>query len=299
LIKTNRNGKIFEIIVPKQWDGITIDELFKNIWRAPKKLKHQLRMDRSVHVNDEPSSFHNRLVENDRVQIPLFMDEEPTIELTKMDIPILYEDDHLLVVNKKAGMSTHPNDATDKDTLLNGVAYYLNSKGEKRNVRHIHRLDKDTTGAVLFGKHSLIVALLDQLLNERKIKRTYVALVHGKLQKNKGTIEEKIGRDRHHATRRRVSPTGQHAITHYEQIQYIKDKHMTQIYCSLDTGRTHQIRVHMSYIGHPLVGDTLYGGKPVLPRPALHAKFLTFQHPLTLETIQAEAPYLDEPPIFQ
>jgi len=130
-------------------------------------------------------------------------------------------------------------------------------------------------------------------LEKRKIKRTYMAIVHGKLQKKKGTINAPIGRDRHHPTRRRISNTGQPAVTHYEVISFDAVKNLSQIVCHLDTGRTHQIRVHLSSIGHPLVGDVLYGGKPLFYRQALHAKYISVIHPLTMEKIDIEAPYLD------
>lgn len=298
MIITRKNGKYLDLTVPKQWEGLTIEQIFRDLWRAPKKIIHQFRMDKSVLVNGEIASFHYKLISDDILQIPLFIDEDSGIPLTPMNIQILYEDDHLIIVNKPPSISTHPNEKKETNTLLNGVSYYLFQKGEKRHVRQIHRLDKDTTGAILFGKHALITAMLDQMLSERKIKRTYMAIVHGKLKKKKGTIHAKIGRDRHHPTKRRVSPTGQDAITHYEVLNYNDKKNTTLITCTLDTGRTHQIRVHLSSIGHPLVGDRLYGGKPDVQRPALHAKFLEFVHPITLEYIRVEAPFIDHPPIF-
>jgi 23S rRNA pseudouridine1911/1915/1917 synthase len=151
---------------------------------------------------------------------------------------------------------------------------------------------------VLFAKHSFVGAILDKMLEERKIRRTYVAITDGLIAKKKGTINAAIGRDRHHPTKRRVSPTGQSAITHYKVLDTFPNKNRTLIQCQLDTGRTHQIRVHLSNSGHPITGDILYGGKPDFSRLALHAARLEFIHPFTKENIICFAPFLDRPAIF-
>lgn len=181
---------------------------------------------------------------------------------------------------------------------MNALIHYFQEKQEKCYLRHIHRLDQDTSGAGLFAKTPLAGAMLDRMMEAREIKRVYTALVHGKMKKPKATISAKIGRHRHHPTRRRVSATGKDAITHYEVTAYFPKMNLTKVDCWLDTGCTHQIRVHLAYIGHPLAGDTLYGGKPIFPRQALHAKELKFIHPITEEKIDVFAPYLDGPPIF-
>ncbi len=132
---------------------------------------------------------------------------------------------------------------------------------------------------------------MDQLLMERKIKRTYMALVEGKVKPKQGIIDAPIGRDRHHATRRRVSPQGDQAVTHYRVEKYFKKQDVTLVTLQLETGRTHQIRVHMSYGGHPLVGDMLYGGQATyMSSQALHAMRIAFLHPMTKEKITVEAP---------
>lgn len=150
-------------------------------------------------------------------------------------------------------------------------------QGLETKVRHIHRLDKDTTGGVVFAKHRIAGAIMDRLLMERKIKRTYTALVEGRVKKKQGTIDAAIGRDRHHATRRRVSPKGDQAITYYKVEKYFKKQNATLVTLQLETGRTHQIRVHMSYNGNPLVGDVLYGGQTkYMSGQALHAMKINF-----------------------
>ncbi|MGA9225314.1 MAG: RluA family pseudouridine synthase, partial [Mesobacillus sp.] len=135
-------------------------------------------------------------------------------------------------------------------------------------------------------------------LEDRQIKRTYLALADGIIRQNKGTINQPIGRDRHHPTKRRVSETGQKAITHFKVLERFKQKDLTLLQCSLDTGRTHQIRVHFSHLGHPLAGDSLYEGSTDFNRQALHAVKLELFHPFTQEKIICHAPFIDQPPIF-
>lgn len=285
MIKGKRYGDWYELTLPQEWDGFTIDYILRNIWRAPKKQIHFMRMDKQIKVNGELKSWDIPLSANDKLQLKIFVAEDFGITPFYNEVEILYEDDHLIVFNKPAQMDTHPNEDGEIHTLANAAAFHLQAQGEFRKVRHVHRLDRDTTGAVLFAKHHLAGSILDRMLEERIIKRTYIALVHGKLNEKRGIINEPIGRDRHHATRRRVSPSGQKAITRFKIIKTFPKQNLSLVTCQLDTGRTHQIRVHLSHIGHPLAGDLLYGGKPIFHRQALHAAKLEFPHPFTMENI--------------
>lgn len=295
----NKKGEWFEIVVQGKLNGKTIENVLKTFFNAPKKLMHQMRMDKGVTLNGQEKPWNTILSEGDRLQLHLFQEEEYGVDPEYIEIDVLYEDDHLLIVNKPANMDTHPSNPSQNHTLANAVAFHLQMNGIKTKIRHIHRLDQDTTGAVLFAKHALAGAIMDRLLENREIKRTYLAKVHGRIKKKKGSIQEPIGRDRHHSSRRRVSPTGQNAITHYEVIHYDNNTDSTLVKLQLETGRTHQIRVHMSHIKHPLLGDTLYGGdSKTAKRQALHAVKLALPHPITMENIECMAPFLDEPPIF-
>ncbi|MGE7590638.1 RluA family pseudouridine synthase [Peribacillus sp. NPDC101480] len=287
------------IDVLQSWNGLTIEKLFRERWQAPKKLVHEWRMSKEVTVNGNSVAWSAILNEGDSISIPLLDHaENESVQAADLGISILYEDDVLLIANKPAGMDTHPSQPGEAHSLLNGVAHHLQKTGQTCMIKHIHRLDKDTTGAVLFAKNRLIGSMLDRMLEEREIKRTYLALVEGNIKKNEGEIKEKIGRDRHHATRRRVSPTGQTAVTHYRVLNRDPKKNLTLVSCTLESGRTHQIRVHFSHLNHPLAGDTLYGGKRTFPRQALHARKIEFIHPISEEKMIVEAPFIDEPDIF-
>ncbi|MEG9463833.1 MAG: RluA family pseudouridine synthase, partial [Bacillus amyloliquefaciens] len=198
---------------------------------------------------------------------------------------------HMLIANKPAGMPTHPNEEGQTGTLSNLIAYHFQINGEQAKVRHVHRLDRDTSGAVVFAKHRLAHAILDRQLETKTLKRTYIAATEGKVTPKKGTVDSPIGRDRSHSVRRRVSPGGQAAVTHYKVKGYHPGAQLTLAELELETGRTHQIRVHMASIGHPLAGDKLYGGSRTLfHRQALHAKKVSVVHPISGEEIVAEAP---------
>ncbi|PFA69492.1 RNA pseudouridine synthase [Bacillus sp. AFS015802] len=291
-MKTWRKGERFDLVIPDKWKNVTIETILRNHWQAPKKLVHSMRMAGDIKVNGEAVSWTEPLTPGDVLQIHLFKEVAYDVSPTYGEIDVLFEDEHLIVVNKPAGIDTHPNHPGETDTLANLVAFHHQAEGESCRVMHIHRLDQDTSGAIIFAKHPLSKAILDRLLTERKIKRTYHALVHGRLKQKKGTISEPIGRDRHHNTRRRVSTSGQEAVTHFKVLEYKPTYTLVEV--QLDTGRTHQIRVHMSHIGHPLVGDTLYGGKPIFKRQALHAARISFPHPLTGEWIECEADCSDD-----
>lgn len=291
MIQTEKKGEFLQIIAPSEYEGKTIEQIAKEYLSVPKKLLHELRMEKGITLNGQAVDWRTTMKKSDRLFIKCFKQEEYGVIPQEMEIDVLYEDDHLLIANKPIGMNTHPTEENQTGTLANGIAFYWQLQGLMAKVRHVHRLDHDTSGAILFAKHPLASSLLDAMLEKREINRTYIAYAEGLLGQKKGRIEESIGRDRHHPTRRRVSNTGQKAITHYEVLSTYKHAKITKLQLKLDTGRTHQIRVHLSHLGFPLVGDKLYGGKTnLLKTQALHAAFISFQHPITKEEIHIEAP---------
>lgn len=203
---------------------------------------------------------------------------------------VIYEDDFCIVFDKPAGMAVHEGAPGQTGTLDEAAARHLLSKGDPLNVRHIHRLDDDTSGPVLYAKNDLAQWKLDEAMRAKVIDRHYIAAVHGRMSRPSGTINLPIGKDRHHRARRRVSESGEQAITHYEVIK--ASSQLSLIRVRLETGRTHQIRVHMSHIGHPLAGDALYGGDSrLLGHQALHGEKLIFPHPWTDSLIEASSPW--------
>lgn len=210
---------------------------------------------------------------------------------TKLNMPdVLYEDDFCIVFDKPAGMAVHGSSHGQSGTLDEAAAWHLLSQGDPLNIRHIHRLDDDTSGPVLYAKNDLAQWKLDEAMRAKAIDRQYMAVVQGRMSKLSGTINMPIGKDRHQPARRRVSENGDLAISHYEVVA--ANSRSSLIRVKLETGRTHQIRVHLSHIGHPLLGDGLYGGSTAqLKHQALHGEKLVFPHPLTDSLIEAASPW--------
>nr|WP_240050923.1 RluA family pseudouridine synthase [Metabacillus litoralis] len=286
-----RNGEWLEIMIPTEWANQTVFHTLTTHLGVSKATIQKWNSASAIKRNNEKADVNHKVQPGDCLSLHLFKEEGYGVLPEKKTLSILYEDDHLLIVNKPAGIDTHPNQENQLGTLANVVAYHYQQHNIHIRVRHIHRLDKDTSGAIIFAKHDLSHSLLDQALQAKKIKRTYIALAEGNVSPSKGTIKKAIGKDRHHATRRRVSPNGQQAITHYQVEEYKPKTNLSTISLQLETGRTHQIRVHLSFIGHPLAGDLLYGGKTnIMKRQALHSAKVSLTHPLSNEKLTVEAP---------
>jgi 23S rRNA pseudouridine1911/1915/1917 synthase len=224
----------------------------------------------------------------DRLRLRFFASRPFGFEPQWMDVHILYEDDFCLVAYKPPGMPVHPSSKEAAGTLANGIAFHYLSTGQEAAVRHIHRLDDWTSGPVLYAKNEYAQMKLDEDMRNKRIARIYLAIVRGMPRNKQGVIHAPIGRDRHQSGKRRVSQTGDPAITHYEVIEQLRDAAVLRL--QLETGRTHQIRVHLSHIGHPIIGDALYGGsEEYLPRQALHGECLRFRHPFSGESIEVTA----------
>jgi 23S rRNA pseudouridine1911/1915/1917 synthase len=209
-----------------------------------------------------------------------FPPEQRSADMVPQPLPlsIVYEDDYLLVVNKPPFMSTIPSREHPTGTLANALLYYYDQQQLPTTIHVVTRLDRDTSGLLLVAKHRHVHHLLSELQKRGQIKRRYEAVCHGQLSQEKGTIDAPIGRKSDSIIEREVREDGQRAVTHFQVIKRMQ--HYTHVSLQLETGRTHQIRVHMSHIGHPLVGDELYGGsREKLSRQALHSKELSFFHP--------------------
>lgn len=243
----------------------------------------------SISVNGEEVTVRYSLQSHDHltVQFPV---EEPSAGLIGEDIPlkIVYEDDSLLVVNKPAGMNTIPSREHPSGSLANALIGYFQKIGLQATTHIVTRLDRDTSGLVLVAKHRHIHHLLSEQQKTGAVKRIYEAFAEGEFAEINGKIEEPIGRKADSIIERQVRQDGQYALTNYRVIQLFS--RFTWLELRLETGRTHQIRVHLSFRGHPLVGDTLYGGKQdLLKRQALHCRKVTFVHPILQQSLEFTA----------
>lgn len=287
----NINGHTLSLKAGEQDHDTSLSQFLKTAVSASKPIIHFWMEHQKIRLNQKPAHHAAKVSTGDHILIDLFETEESDVTPEYGELEVLFEDEHLLIVQKPAGRPTHPNEKGQTGTLANLVAFHFQANGEEKRVRHIHRLDQDTSGTVIFAKHRLAHAVLDQMLSKKTISRTYIAIVEGLFKKKKGTIEAAIGRDKHHAVRRRISPTGQNAVTHFQVMDINKRLQMTAVNLQLETGRTHQIRVHLSSLGHPLAGDTLYSGaRHHINRCALHAKQVDMTHPFTGEQLSIEAP---------
>ncbi|MGX1900566.1 RluA family pseudouridine synthase [Thermolongibacillus altinsuensis] len=245
-----------------------------------------------IYVNGQAVTVRHLLRAGEHLEVH-FPPEKKSAEMIAEPIPLdlVYEDDYVLVVNKPPCMSTIPSREHPHGTLANGLLYHYEKQQLFTTVHIVTRLDRDTSGLVLVAKHRHVHHLLSEQQKKGKIKRRYEAICHGHLKQTAGTIDAPIGRKGDSIIEREVREDGQRAVTHFRVLKYVDD--MTYVSLQLETGRTHQIRVHLSYLGHPLVGDDLYGGKrEKIARQALHSRELTFFHPFlqTTLTFQCDLP---------
>lgn len=277
--------KTYTLLMPTDFPSMTVKELLENHFLIPRKTRHFLRVKKHVRVNGELIHWQHPIQAGDELTLTFDRDDYPDKEIpmgqAKLVSP-LYEDEHLIIVNKPEGMKTHGNDPSEI-ALLNHVSAYV---GQTCFV--VHRLDKETSGAILFAKNPFVLPVLNRLLEDKRIYRDYLALCQGTIQPSPWIIRDAIGRDRHDRRKRRVdNQRGQAALTQVSLVASHGQRSL--IRCRLQTGRTHQIRVHLAHHGHALVGDPLYS-KVTAPRLMLHAQQLTLTHPFTQEKIQVSAP---------
>ncbi|EMA6341252.1 RluA family pseudouridine synthase [Bacillus cytotoxicus] len=255
--------------------------------------------DGVITVNGKTVKGNYKVKENDEITVTIPEPEELDIRAEDMNLEIYYEDADVLVVNKPRGMVVHPAPGHTSGTLVNGLMHHCTDLSGINGVMRpgiVHRIDKDTSGLLMVAKNDMAHESLVNQLVEKTVTRRYKAIVHGVIPHDKGTIDAPIARDKKDRQSMAVDENGKHAVTHFQVLERFKD--FTLVECRLETGRTHQIRVHMKYIGYPLAGDPKYGPKKTLHLngQALHAGILGFNHPRTGEYLQFEAP---APAIFE
>ena len=272
--------------------GITIENYLKKRGYSHRILVRLRRTPMGILKNGEEAYTTRLLFPGDRLDIRL-CEEEASEHIVPSDVPlqILYEDEDLMVINKAAGVPVHPSQGNFSNTLANGLARYFSQKGEAFVFRAVNRLDRDTTGLLLVAKHMLSGAVLSAMVAEKSVRREYLAIACGET-KPEGTVCLPIARKEGSTIERCVDPErGEYACTHYRRLRYDPESGCSLLLISLETGRTHQIRVHMKAIGHPLPGDFLYHPDyRFIKRQALHSYRLAFRHPITGEEMAFEAP---------
>lgn len=275
--------RVIEFRINDEYSGKTVAEVLKERFRMSGTLIKELkRYEDGMTLNGSHIRTVDTVKTGDLLCAAIYDRDPGTVVPREMDIDIVYEDMDILVVNKASGMPTHPSRGHFEDTLANGVAAHYIKNGEEHVFRAVNRLDKDTSGLMCIAKNSYAHARLGEEIKDGSLKRKYMAIVMGVIDTD-GTVDAPI--ERESFIKRKVGPSGKKAVTHYVPI--VQKRGCTLIELSLETGRTHQIRVHMAHIGHPLLGDWLYGeeDRELFQRQALHSSFLSLIHPVTGEKL--------------
>lgn len=280
-------------ILTKEDEELYIKEILQ------RRLLFSSRLIRRLKVNEGTLTLDGKAVRlrergrEGQVLICNYPEETSYFEPENIPLDVAYEDDDLLVINKQPFITVHPTKNYQEHTLANAISYYIREKGDTYKLRFVNRLDRDTSGLLIVAKNPHAQDFLNHEMEFDRVIKKYYAIVHGRIDED-GTVDQPIGKNPDHVARRMVREDGAPSVTHYKVLGHGKEESgqdVTLLSLKLDTGRTHQIRVHMDWLGHTLYGDDLYGS-PAFPdkfgRQALHAYSLTFTHPKTGETINIE-----------
>lgn len=278
--------------------NMRIDKLLTQLHSEHSRSQIQLWINEDlVTVNHQVVKANYKCSQDELIEWSIPEVKPLDIEAENIPLDIIYEDRDLLVVNKSKGMVVHPSAGHESGTLVNALLYHCDDLSGINGVKRpgiVHRIDKDTSGLLVVAKHDQAHVFLSDQLAEQKVERKYAAIVEGIIDHEEGMIDAPIGRDPKDRKKMGVVDNGKRAVTHFRVIQHYRQH--TYIECQLETGRTHQIRVHMAYIQHPLVGDTTYGYRKTMDTggQSLHAKALGFIHPSTKEWMSFKV----EPPAY-
>lgn len=281
--------RILEYTVSLEEAGVTIKDFLRQKGYSRQNIVELKKQERSILVNGVWEYVTYRLQLGDLLQICMKEKASEKIAPVNLPFPILYEDEDLMVIDKPADMPIHPSLNNYDNTLANAAAFYFNQKGIPFRFRCINRLDRDTTGLTVLAKNMVSCSILQEQMLKREIKREYLAIADGYIEEDSGIITAPIGRRDGSTIERMIDyENGEHAVTHFKVLERMADA--TLLSLILETGRTHQIRVHVASIGHPLLGDFLYNPKDQrMNRQALHAWHLSLKHPITGERMEWEA----------
>ena len=261
-----------------------IRQILKEVFFMSDRLIVKLKHNNCISVNDEVAHIWTKISKGDKLVVEEnFEEESPNIVPNEnIKLTILYEDEYMLIVDKAPGMPVHPSSLHFDDSLSNGVKAYYEKIGLKKLIRPVIRLDKDTSGIVIFAKNEYIQNQLMYQMKTKSFKKKYIAILEGIVEKDEGAIKTNIARKEGSVIERMVSDKGQTAISYYKVVKRLKNKDLTVVEYELETGRTHQLRLHSKHINHPILGDSLYNKESsLIKRQALHSIEVKFIHPIT------------------
>lgn len=267
-------------IIDEEFAGIQLRDFLKQKLNFSSRFVRNAARDGRIKINNKNTFLSSVIKVGDKVEINLNKEESQDIEPQKMDINIAYEDNDIIVVNKSPGIVVHPTKRYTDNTLANGLLHYFKETGQNCIVRLVSRLDMDTSGLIIIAKNQFSHSMLAKEMEGNSFEKSYFAVIHGHMDEKEGTIDLPIFRPGEGSLKRIVDERGQKSITHYKVSESFKEGEILEL--KLETGRTHQIRVHLSHLGHPIYGDALYStydDKELIPRQALHACRLVFRHP--------------------
>lgn len=263
--------------ITKEYDNYLLKDFLSSFYLSTDKIKYLIN-NNCCYINGIINN-NALLKENDEICIDTTFYDDNDILPVKKELKVLYEDEYLLIVEKLHNCIIYPDDVNQDNTMANYISNYYLEKDLFYKVRHAHRLDYDTTGVLVYAKDIITHAAISKMIEEKTLVRKYLAIVEGKLQNKKGYIEAPIGKHRHENGKMVVSKSGKYAKTYYE-VKKENNKY-SLVLLKLETGRTHQIRVHMSHLNHPLIGDVKYGSTIKEQRVLLHSHIVDFIHPIT------------------
>lgn len=273
----------------------SIKQILKTKFNMSDRFILKLKSSGSIYINNTPVFINFPINPNDILTIIENSKENSSNILPNSNIKldILFEDEYLLIVNKPSNLPVHPSILHYEDSLSNAVKYYYDNIGLQKKIRPVNRLDKDTSGIVIFAKNEYIQECLIKQMHSNSFCKKYLAVLSGVLESDYGTISAPIGRKDDSIIEREIRDDGSLAVTHFKVLEKINN--ITLVEYVLETGRTHQLRVHSKYIGHPIVGDSLYGSESsLISRQALHAYEISFVHPISHEIITIHSPMPDD-----
>ena len=289
-----------ELTAATEHAGVRLDAFLSADGALTRSQAARLIAEGRVRVNGKPAAKSARLSGGETVTVDVPQLRETALPPQDIPLDVVYEDDDVIVVNKPTGLVVHPAPGHPDVTLVNALLHHcgdsLSGIGGEKRPGIVHRIDRDTSGLIIAAKNDAAHLALSAQLKDHSLSRTYECLVTGNMKQDSGTVDAPIGRSSADRKKMAVVPTGRRAVTHWEVVARYPG--VTHLRCRLETGRTHQIRVHMAYIGHPILGDTVYGAKkpvPGLTGQCLHAAGLRFVHPRTGEPVELHCPL---PPEF-